>query len=81
MVLTNEEKAKELGKEPLAYIFGHAEIAIEPENFPQTPGFVINKLLEKTGKSLEDIDLFEINEAFAAVALVSSEIAGLDEKK
>lgn len=81
MILTNEEKAKELGKEPLAYILGHAEIAIEPENFPQTPGLVINKLLEKTGKSLKDIDLFEINEAFAAVALVSSELAGLDEEK
>ena len=77
----NEEKAKEHGKEPLAYILGHAEVAIEPENFPQTPGFVINKLLEKTGKTLEDIDLFEINEAFAAVALASSQLAGLDEEK
>jgi acetyl-CoA C-acetyltransferase len=81
MVLTNEEKAKELGKEPLAYVLGHAEIAIEPENFPQTPGIVINKLLDKTGKTLAEIDLFEINEAFAAVALVSSQIAGIDEEK
>ena len=81
LVLTNEEKAKELGKEPLAFIVGHTAIAIEPENFPQTPGLVINKLLEKTGKSIEDIDLFEINEAFAAVALVSSQIAGLSEDK
>ena len=77
LVLTSEEKAKELGKEPLAYVIGHAEVAIEPENFPQTPGLVINKLLEKTGKKLAEIDLFEINEAFAAVALVSSQIAGL----
>lgn len=81
IILTNEEKAKELGKVPLAYVVGHAEIAIEPENFPQTPGIVINKLLDKTGKTLADIDLFEINEAFAAVALVSSQIAGLDEEK
>ncbi|TQR18075.1 acetyl-CoA C-acetyltransferase [Psychrobacillus soli] len=81
IILTNEEKAKELGKEPLAYVIGHAEIAIEPENFPQTPGIVINKLLDRTGKNLADIDLFEINEAFAAVALVSSQIAGLDEEK
>ncbi|ALC86573.1 acetyl-CoA acetyltransferase [Bacillus sp. FJAT-22090] len=81
IVLTNEQKAKELGKEPLAYVLGHAEVAIEPENFPQTPGIVINKLLDKTGKNLAEIDLFEINEAFAAVALVSSEIAGLDEEK
>lgn len=81
LVLTNEDKAKELGKEPLAYVVGHTAIAIEPENFPQTPGIVINSLLEKTGKSIDEIDLFEINEAFAAVALVSSQIAGLDESK
>ncbi len=81
LVLTNEQKAQELGKEPLAYVIGHTTIAVEPENFPQTPGLVINKLLEKTGKSLEEIDLFEINEAFAAVALVSSQLANLDEEK
>lgn len=81
IVLTSEEKAKSLGKEVLAYVIGHAEVAIEPEKFPQTPGLVINKILEKTGKKLEDIDLFEINEAFAAVALVSSQLAGLDEEK
>ncbi len=77
----NEERAQREGKTPLATIIGHAEIAIEPENFPQTPGLVINELLKKTGKTLEDIDLFEINEAFAAVALASSQIAELDPEK
>ena len=81
IVLTSEEIAQSLGKDALAYVIGHAEVAIEPEKFPQTPGLVINKILEKTGKTLEDIDLFEINEAFAAVALVSSQLAGLDEEK
>lgn len=81
LVLTSEEKAMSLGKEALAYVIGHAEVAIEPEKFPQTPGLVINKILEKTGKTLAEIDLFEINEAFAAVALVSSQLAGLDEEK
>ncbi len=81
LVLMNEERAKQEGKVPLAYILGHAEVAIEPENFPQTPGLVIQTLLEKTGKALEDIDLFEINEAFAAVALASSQIAKLDPEK
>lgn len=81
IVLTSEEKAMSLGKEALAYVLGHAEVAIEPEKFPQTPGLVINKILEKTGKTLEEIDLFEINEAFAAVALVSSQLAGLNEEK
>ncbi|MFD1205676.1 acetyl-CoA C-acetyltransferase [Sporosarcina contaminans] len=81
LVLMSEERAKKEGKQPLATIIDHAEVAVEPENFPQTPGLVINELLEKTGKQLADIDLFEINEAFAAVALVSSQIAELDPEK
>ncbi|WP_336822835.1 acetyl-CoA C-acetyltransferase [Sporosarcina sp. USHLN248] len=81
LVLMSEERAKKEGKQPLATIIDHAEVAVEPENFPQTPGLVINALLEKTGKQLADIDLFEINEAFAAVALVSSQIAELDPEK
>ncbi|AXI01104.1 acetyl-CoA C-acetyltransferase [Sporosarcina sp. PTS2304] len=81
VVLMSEEEAKKQGKEPLAVIIGHAEIGIEPERFPETPGHVINALLEKTGKTIEEIDLFEINEAFAVVALASSKIAGLDEEK
>ncbi|SDO53520.1 acetyl-CoA C-acetyltransferase [Alkalicoccus daliensis] len=81
MVLMSEESAKEKGLEPLAVIAGHTQIAVEPERFPQTPGLVINKLLEKTGRNLEDIDLFEINEAFAAVSLASGEIAGIDPEK
>ena len=81
LVLMNEERAENEGKAVLATILGHAEVAIEPENFPQTPGLVINALLKKTGKTLEEIDLFEINEAFAAVALASSQIAELDPEK
>ncbi|MGF2618269.1 acetyl-CoA C-acetyltransferase [Rossellomorea vietnamensis] len=81
MVLMSEERASKEGKEPLAYILGHTAIALEAENFPQTPGLVINELLKKTGKTLEEIDLFEINEAFAAVALTSGKIASLDENK
>ncbi|WP_301107284.1 acetyl-CoA C-acetyltransferase [Sporosarcina sp.] len=81
VVLMNEDEAKKQGKEPLAVILGHAEVAIEPERFPETPGHVIKALLAKTGKSLDEIDLFEINEAFAVVALASSQIAGLDEEK
>ena len=81
LVVMSEERAAREGREPLAVIIGHEELAIEPENFPQTPGLVINKLLKKTGKSLADIDLIEINEAFAAVALVSKQLADLDAEK
>lgn len=80
-VVMGEDKAEELGKTPLATVLGHAEVAVEAQDFPQTPGLVINKLLEKTGYKKEDIALFEINEAFAVVSLASGEIAGIDMDK
>lgn len=80
-VLMSDEKAKELKKEPLATILAHDAIAIEGRDFPETPGHVINALLEKTGKTVEDIDLFEINEAFATVALASMKLANIDPEK
>ncbi|MFA9559899.1 acetyl-CoA C-acetyltransferase [Evansella sp. AB-rgal1] len=81
LVLMREESAKARGLQRLAKIVDHTQLAVEPENFPKTPGLVIKKLLDKTGKSVHDIDLFEINEAFAAVSLVSGQIAGLDSEK
>ena len=81
LVLMSEERALQEGRQPEAIILGHAAIAVEAKDFPKTPGLVINELLEKTGKSLADIDLFEINEAFASVALASIKIAGLDPEK
>ncbi|WP_285768116.1 acetyl-CoA C-acetyltransferase [Peribacillus sp. SI8-4] len=81
LVLMSEERAEKEGKTPFAYILGHAEVAVEAKDFPKTPGLVINEILKKTGKSVEDIDLFEVNEAFAAVALASGRIAGIDAEK
>ena len=81
LVLMSEEKAQQENRQPLATILAHAEVGVAPEDFPQTPGLVINELLKKSGKTLADIDLIEINEAFAAVALVSNQISGLDESK
>ena len=81
LVLMSEERAKKEGKTPFAYIVGHAEVAVEAKDFPKTPGLVIQELLKKTGKSIEEIDLFEINEAFAAVALASCKIAHIDPEK
>ncbi|GAA0436350.1 acetyl-CoA C-acetyltransferase [Virgibacillus salarius] len=80
-VVMSDEKAEELEKTPLAIIQGHTEIAVPAKDFPKTPGLVINKLLEKTGYKKDDIDLFEINEAFAAVSLASGKIAGIDKEK
>ncbi|WP_368658150.1 acetyl-CoA C-acetyltransferase [Metabacillus halosaccharovorans] len=81
LVLMSEEKALKEGREPLATILAHTAIAVEVEDFPKTPGLVINELLRKTGKSVEEIDLFEINEAFATVALAANQLANLDPEK
>jgi acetyl-CoA C-acetyltransferase len=81
LVLMSEERALREGRVAEAVIVGHAAVAGEAKDFPKTPGLVINELLRKTGKILAEVDLFEINEAFAAVALVSGKIAGLDPEK
>ncbi|MGG1072698.1 acetyl-CoA C-acetyltransferase [Priestia megaterium] len=81
LMLMDEDVAKANGYEPLATIINHTSLAMEPREFPKTPGFAINKLLQKTNKTVEDIALFEINEAFSAVALMSMEIAGLPAEK
>ncbi len=81
LVLMSEERAAREGRQVGAVILGHAAVAVEAKDFPQTPGLVINEILRKTGRNLDEIDLFEINEAFAAVALASGKIANLDPEK
>jgi acetyl-CoA C-acetyltransferase len=76
LVLMSKEKAAELGLKPLATILGHTEVAQEAAYIATVPGLATNKLLKKTGKSLNDIKLIEANEAFAAVSLVSGKITG-----
>lgn len=81
LVLMSEERAAREGLQVEAVIIGQAAIAVEAKDFPKTPGLVINEILRKTGLRVDEIDLFEINEAFAAVALASGQIAGLDPEK
>ncbi|GAF16837.1 LOW QUALITY PROTEIN: 3-ketoacyl-CoA thiolase [Bacillus sp. JCM 19046] len=81
MVLMSEARAKQEQKQVLATIVAHDRIAVAPEDFPKTPGLVIQTLLDKAGIELAEIKRFEINEAFAAVALASNQLAGLDEEK
>ncbi|MED4855428.1 acetyl-CoA C-acetyltransferase [Bacillus atrophaeus] len=80
-VLMSEEKAAELGKKPLATILGFAAVGQEASCLAAAPGLAINKLLKKTGFSVQDIDLFEVNEAFASVALTCEKIVGWDREK
>ncbi|QKG85759.1 acetyl-CoA C-acetyltransferase [Kroppenstedtia pulmonis] len=81
MVVASEAKAKELGISPMARVLGHAAIGLEAKDFPVTPAFAIQKLLKKHGLTVDQIDLFEVNEAFAAVALANGKILGWDEEK
>ena len=71
LVVTSEETARAKGWKPIARIVAHAGVAQAPEWFTTAPVGAIQKLLAKTGLSVSDIDLWEINEAFAAVAMAA----------
>jgi acetyl-CoA C-acetyltransferase len=81
MILMSEEKALSLGLKPLAYIRSYADAAQEPKWFTTTPALAVPKALKKAGLSIEDVDYFEFNEAFAVVGLVNSKILGLNDTK
>ncbi len=71
MVLMSGEKVKELGITPLAKIVSFADASQEPEWFTTTPSKAIPKALHKANLKVEDVDFFEINEAFSVVALAN----------
>ena len=81
LVVASEKKAREMGKTPIARIVDYAGVAQEPEWFTTAPVGAIRKLLEKTSLTVADVDLFEINEAFAAVAMAAIKDLGLDPAK
>jgi acetyl-CoA C-acetyltransferase len=81
VVVMAEEEALHLGLTPMARILGYAGAALAPEWFTMAPVEAIKLVLKKTGLSLSDIDLFEINEAFSAVSLAINRELGLDHKK
>ncbi|MEC5215238.1 acetyl-CoA C-acetyltransferase [Actimicrobium sp. GrIS 1.19] len=71
LVLMRESTAKKLGCTPIARIVGHSRHSQEPNWFTTAPIGAIDKLFKKTGWTLKDVDLFEINEAFAAVPMAA----------
>jgi acetyl-CoA C-acetyltransferase len=78
VVLMAADRAAALGLTPLARIAEVGHNATAPEWFTITPGYAIRDALRKAGRKPEDIDLYEVNEAFAAVALAAIQVAGLD---
>ena len=81
LVVASAEAASSMGATPLARILGSHTQGVEPKNLFEAPGIGIEALLEKHGLSKDDIDLYEINEAFAAQALANIRYLGLDENK
>lgn len=69
LLLMSESKAKSLGLKPLGYISGYASAGCDPSRMGLGPVYAISKLLEKTGRSLKEFQLIEINEAFASQVL------------
>jgi len=78
VVVMSRGKADELGIEPLARIVGYDQAAVEPLKVFTAPISAVRKLLEKTGYSLDDFDLIEANEAFAAQMLANGKELGWD---
>jgi acetyl-CoA C-acetyltransferase len=81
LVVMAEDEAARLGVAPMARIIGYAGAALAPEWFTIAPVEAIKLVLKKTGLSIGDIDLFEINEAFSAVSLAINRELGLDPKR
>ena len=81
LVLMSAETARRRGVEPLARITGYAEAGIDPEIMGYAPKLAVEKLSRRTGTPLEDVDLFEINEAFAAQSVAVVRDLGLPMNK
>ncbi len=75
VVIASEDKAKQLGLKPMAKILAHVSHAQEPEWFTTAPAEAIRKVLDKANMKLSDIELFEVNEAFASVPIVTNQRA------
>ncbi|MBF7072940.1 thiolase family protein [Glaciecola sp. MH2013] len=81
LVVMSESKAKEFGLTPLAKVIAHATNSIKPEDFTIAPVGAIEKVLDASGWSKDEVDLFEINEAFAMVTMLAINKLGLDAAK
>ncbi|QGM97845.1 acetyl-CoA C-acyltransferase [Methylocystis parvus] len=81
LALTTASYAERIGRKPIASIVGHAAHAGPPARFPTAPVAAIRKLLEKTGWRAQDVDLFEINEAFAVVVMAAMRELDLSHEK
>ncbi|MFN7172286.1 MAG: thiolase family protein [Fimbriimonadaceae bacterium] len=77
LVMASGTRAAELGAKPIGKVVGYMSHAQEPQWFTTAPAFAIQKLLDKHNLTVQDIDLFEVNEAFAVVAMVVADKVGI----
>jgi acetyl-CoA acyltransferase len=81
VVLMSLDKAKEMGLEPIAFVRQWAAAGVEPDEMGIGPAVAVPKLLDKAGLTLDDVDLVEINEAFASQSVYCVRTLGLDPDK
>jgi acetyl-CoA C-acetyltransferase len=81
IILVSEKKLKELGLEPMAEVLSFADAAHQPELFTTAPSVALPIALERAGCSINDVDAFELNEAFSVVGLVNNKLLNLDASK
>jgi acetyl-CoA C-acetyltransferase len=81
LLIMTEDKANDLGLVPLVEIVAQASTAKVPIQFTTAPADAINKVLAKAGLTIENIDLYEINEAFAVVSLAVNKLLNIDNSK
>ncbi len=81
LLLMSLDKAKELGLKPMAILRSGVSVGLDPAIMGMGPYYAVTKLMEKSGLTVDDIDLFELNEAFAAQAIPSVRELGLDSEK
>lgn len=81
MIVASEEACREHGLKPAAFIMGYSLVGVDPAYMGMGPVKAVSTLLKKQGLSVNDIDLFELNEAFAAQAVAATKELGIDSSK
>ena len=81
VVLMSKEKAEQMGVKPLARILGYADAEQAPEWFTTTPSLAVPKAIKKAGLTIDEVDFFELNEAFSVVGIVNTQNMKLDPAK
>ncbi|MES1908879.1 MAG: hypothetical protein MHM6MM_001726 [Cercozoa sp. M6MM] len=81
LIVSSQKYADEKGLTPLAIVRAYADAAVQPVDFPVAPAPAIEKVLANAGLTVDDIDLFELNEAFASVSLANMKLLGIDNDK